>query len=324
MKRYASVIIAASAALIAIISLCEAHRMKIELSGLMMDYNSQLGDISHAIEDVYADIDGKLAAEASLIADSGYSFGKIDPKKRTIRLSYYVVAKEYSEKTSAAVVIGGREYPMRLKSGRFNASLEIPVFGETWAQSIYFKENGAVRSEKLGDCFTPRYFLPEIDAHFNGEFGSEVRTKGTDGFKVTYDGSFEIYISQKDSVNKNKIEKLYFSEYIDGRQISKTPVPLNVKADSSYSSADKDENSAQAPVSVYVPGDGQESDCQYGFAVKKEVSVAGGSVYEAYFEAEDSLGFFYRTAFDTEADILNAPLLKTGVFDKSGKLLWQE
>lgn len=90
--------------------------------------------------------------EASLISESSFTFGEVDPVEHTVEMTFRVVPKSYSEETELSLNYRGKTVVLTNSgSGVFTGSIRVPIFGNEYGEGenglFGFTEGGVTKTE---------------------------------------------------------------------------------------------------------------------------------------------------------------------------------
>ena len=292
MKARLPVLLAALSCVLTLVCLAEIASLKSQLAQVENAVVSNVSHVTSQVGSISAQVDEALTRQASILVSSDWSFGQADMETYTAPLTFTAVPKEQTPGvTTAALVCGGRTYPMTAgEDGSFSVTLDLPLFEEMTLQRVIFAENGQQRAEALEITDTPFYScltVPSTSSMLDCRLEKET---------LQVEGSLLF-----DELSRENGKSLTLVAVVNGEETDRVPVPLNFDA---YYLAE-------------VP-------------VQAEVSVPAGAVLTLYAEVEDANGLCYRS-FLEEVDTTTgndagyavyAPALS--IYDSQGSLLWSE
>ena len=313
MKKNTSTIIAAISCFLVVVCLFQISGLKQQIRYLDNNINNRFSNIDSFANNIYANVENQLNEQAKLMTSSDWTLGEVDIGTKMATMHVAVAPKEYRPDTTTAILIcNDTEYPMSLKNGEYIASLSLPLFERSVLGKVLLVDNGVVQTESLNWDITPRFdFLPELEARFVGNTQSSSKN-GATTWKLN--GEVQIHLYQKE--NGVSVQSISMLEYIDGKEMSKTNIPLNTTPSSRYGGTPE-----RAVSAVYVsdsyPDSANPSDFYY--LLDKSFDVPNVSELKLYIEMVDSYGLHYRIPLD-----YNHAGRGTGasIYDENGKLLW--
>lgn len=262
MKKDWSKWISAITCILLVICLVQIADLKQQMQNLSNNLTHRMSDVENSVQNISSKIYRQLEKEASLLADSAWSYGDVDLDTYTVEFQCSVSPKEYQpEVTKAVLLTGTGEYPMSLENGVYTVKADVPIFEESQVMTVQFHENGVIRTEALDWYLNPRYeCLPTAYADFSG--GSSFYME--DVIRILdMDGELNINLESKGG--KYKAEKFYLLQYIDGKEISREELSM-------------EQESAQC---YYLPW-------------QRKFEVPFGCTYAIYVEVVDNLGLRHR------------------------------
>ena len=136
--------------LVAIACLVQVFELKGQVQNLQRTLSDQQMQLQESVSSQYGAVKDLLEEEASLLASSHFSYGTVDTQDMTVEFCCTVTPKEFTPgQTTAAVVIGGTQYPMELENGSFTARISWPVFEELEVTQVLFWTDGLQQAEPL-------------------------------------------------------------------------------------------------------------------------------------------------------------------------------
>ncbi|MBS6396994.1 MAG: hypothetical protein KH452_07570 [Clostridiales bacterium] len=280
MKKHLPNVLTAVCCVLLIISLFQNASLKQELQNLQSDTAWSISSVQTSVDSLYADIDTLLQEQASLLSDSSWTFpDSTDLQDGTAFVLCSVSPKEYRpEKTSAALICNGTEYPMVLQNGTYSAELPLPLFQESWISAVRFTEEDTIRTEKLDWYLSPRYeYLPTVFANYQGSISwnpeNGITTK-------TYNGELTIEVDSTDE-NTSAVQSITLVECINGEEAVTTDIPLNTVP------VHSDEDTIPLHEESEIPS-------TFYYTLDKSTEIPFDSTYDAYIEVVDHYNFHHR------------------------------
>lgn len=346
MRKYGSAIVAAVALIASAAAVFMNLQLKSKIDLELQNFSSLADQMEARFASSLAGLDAAREEQERLIYDPMYTYGKIDFEKKTAEVKYAVTPKQYNPKTTkAAVVIGGKEYPMELDGAKFEAEFELPLFEESAVEAVRFTDGDTVRQQSMNYGIHPRNeVLPSVTATFSGSYTGPLSGQGY----VKINGKIDTSVFYEDmlklGVESEPVKDVYFVEYINGEQISKTAFKKVEDNSGNDSAAEPEtdaapvtdengetkaavidvdtENKTTEPTKEVVVGIDGITD-NYTFDVNKRQALSKDDVYEAYAEVVFENGVMYR-AYLGEPFNFGTPKLQAGFFGKTGKLIHEE
>ena len=181
------------------VCLVQINDLKMEISNMKSNVGSQLSSILTNVNNSYSYIEETLAKEASIVSKAEWEFGKFDIKARTVEVKAYVIPKEYiPNETQAFFLCNGEEVAAEYSDGKYEVTMNVPLFEDVSIPSVLFKENETIRAESLDWVFNPRNeFLPFVHAYNMGSI-SYGKSKDKENMGTwTFSGDLEVDVSAK-------------------------------------------------------------------------------------------------------------------------------
>ena len=228
MKERLKNILLAINTLLLVICLVQISNLKVELKNMKSNTGSQLSSIQTNINNSYSYIEESLEKEASIVSNAEWEFGKMDIEARTIEVKVYVIPKEYQpDVTQAFFICGDEEVPAKYNNGKYEVTMEVPLFEDVSIPSVIFKENEMIRTESLDWIFNPRHeLLPSVYAYNHGSVGfGKAKDKDNTGTWI-FNGALDIDIIAK-NMEEFDIQKAEIIRYIDEKEVERIDIDLN-------------------------------------------------------------------------------------------------
>ena len=206
----------------------QINDLKMEIKNLKSNTGSQLSSIFTTVNNSYSNIEETLAKEASIVSKAEWEFGNIDIKKRTVEVKAYVIPKEYiPNETQAFFLCNGEEVAAEYSDGKYEVTMNVPLFEDVSIPSVLFKENGVIRAESLDWVFNPRNeLLPFVHAYNYGSI-SYGKSKDKENMGTwTFGGDLEVDVAAK-YIEEFEIDKAEIIRYIDGKEAERMDITLD-------------------------------------------------------------------------------------------------
>lgn len=206
----------------------QINDLKMEIKNLKSSTGSQLSSIFTTVNNSYSNIEETLAKEASIVSKAEWEFGKFDIKARTVEVKAYVIPKEYiPNETQAFFLCNGKEVDAEYSDGKYEVTMNVPLFEDVSIPSVLFKENGTIRAESLDWVFNPRNeLLPFVHAYNYGSI-SYGKSKDKENMGTwTFGGDLEVDVAAK-YIEEFEIEKAEIIRYIDGKEAERMDITLD-------------------------------------------------------------------------------------------------
>lgn len=206
----------------------QINDLKMEIKNLKSNTGSQLSSIFTTINNSYSNIEETLAKEASIVSKAEWEFGKFDIKARTVEVKAYVIPKEYiPNETQAFFLCNGEEVATEYSDGKYEITMNVPLFEDVSIPSVLFKENGTIRAESLDWVFNPRNeLLPFVHAYNYGSI-SYGKSKDKENMGTwTFGGDLEVDVAAE-YIEEFEIDKAEIIRYIDGKEAERMDITLD-------------------------------------------------------------------------------------------------
>lgn len=130
-KARLPVLLAALSCVLTLVCLVEIASLKSQLAQVENTVVSNVSHVTSQVGSISAQVDEALARQASILVSSDWSFGRADMETYTAPLTFTAVPKEQTPRvTTAALVCGGRTYPMTAGEDGKSLTLVAEVNGE--------------------------------------------------------------------------------------------------------------------------------------------------------------------------------------------------
>lgn len=206
----------------------QINDLKMELQNMKSNMGYQISSLQTNLNNSYSYIEETLAKEASIVSKAEWEFGKIDIKARTVEVKAYVIPKEYiPNETQAFFLCNGEEVAAEYSDGKYEVTMNVPLFEDVSIPSVLFKENGTIRAESLDWVFNPRNeLLPFVHAYNYGSisYGKSKDKENTGTW--TFGGDLEIDVAAK-YIEEFEIDKTEIIRYIDGKEAERMDITLD-------------------------------------------------------------------------------------------------
>ena len=228
MKKNFKTILLLINTILLVVCLVQIADLKAELQNMKSNTDSQISGILTNLNNSYAYIEKTLTKEASIVSKAEWEFGNIDIKAGTVELKAYVIPKEYQpDVTQAFFLCGDEEVAAEYRDGKYEVTMNVPLFEDVSIPSVLFKENGTIRAEGLDWVFNPRNeLLPFVYAY---NYGSVSFGKSKDNENMgtwIFSGDLEIDVTAK-NIEEFEIEKAEIICYIDGKEEERIDITLD-------------------------------------------------------------------------------------------------
>lgn len=303
MKQNLKNILLAINTLLLVICLVQISNLKVELKNMKSNTGSQLSSIQTNINNSYSYIEETLEKEASIVSNAEWEFGKMDIEARTIEVKAYVIPKEYQpDVTQAFIICGDEEVPAKYNNGKYEVTMEVPLFEDVSIPSVIFKENEMIRTESLDWIFNPRNeLLPMVYAYNAGSvsFGKSKDKENTGTW--IFSGDLEIDIAAK-LMEEFEVKEIEIVRYIDEKEVERIDVGLNtMEAHNrfSYNWNPTFEIPYGSTQDIFV-----EVTMQCGLVYRAPISCCGMDEHGNPIEDNGALGSMEASIYDTNGNLL--------------------
>lgn len=211
-----------------VVCVVQINDLKMEISNMKSNTGSQLSSILTNINNSYAYIEETLEKEASIVSKAEWEFGNIDMKAGTIEVKAHVIPKEYQPNvTQAFFLCGDEEVAAEYCDGKYEVTMNVPLFKDVSIPSVLFKENEMIRTASLDWVFNPRNeILPFVYAYNNGSvsFGKS-KDKENMGTWM-FSGDLDIDVNAN-NIEEFEVEKVEVIRYIDEKEVERINIMLD-------------------------------------------------------------------------------------------------
>ena len=286
-----------------VICLVQIINLKTDISNMRSNIGNQISNISTNINSNYMYIEDILEKEASIVSSAEWEFGSMDIAARTIEVKAYAIPKEYQpDVTRAFFICGGEEIPAKYNNGKYEVTMEMPLFEDVRIPSVIFKENDMIRTESLDWIFNPRNeLLPSVYAYNLGSVGfGKAKDKENTGTWI-FSGDLEIDIAAK-FMEEFEVEKIEIIRYIDEKEVERIDVNLNtMEAHNrfSYNWNPTFEIPYGSMQDIFV-----EVTMQCGLVYRAPISCCGMDEQGNPIEDNGALGSMEASIYDTDGNLL--------------------
>lgn len=256
--------------------------------------NSQFDNLSSGINRVPSQLQDTLTEQASLLSAESWEFGAPDIGNSRISVNCSVTPKEFSpEDTKAFLIMEGKEYPMTLEGSKFTAMLEIPLFTDSYIESVVFRESGRMRTQMLEWYLSPRHdCLPVISALFPASNSGKTES-GV--FQYKQNGLVTIDIDYHGAAPD--IREVNLLVLVDGKETERIPVDISYDAQCSYVDQYQSGNSHVTMPEMKAYEEGQYS--QLFYYLNGVWEIPNGSRQELYVEVVTGDHLHYYSLADS-------------------------
>ncbi len=321
MKKNAFTIAIAIACLLLAALLYQVSCLKRQVTTLQSNLDHQLSWLDSRIRDMDADMEARLQQQASFLADSQWTYGKLDMDARTVQLQCKIIPKVFSPaETTAVLVCAEQQYPMELQNGAFVATVALPLFSDNPSWNVQLQESGTLRTESLDWAVSPRdTYLPTAYAGLSGPVTSS--QKG-DLCICERSQTIDINISGPQPF---QVEAITLLELLDGKENRRIPIDFQDCADSAA-----DDVSAADASTAEVEG---AYSYNYFYELNQSFAIPKGVTQELYVEILDNHQLYHRVLIDRQTVDSDGMLLEDdsnwswlgmegSIYDADGKILW--
>ena len=305
MKKQLALILSAGACVLLLLCLWQLVNLQTRITQLDSHLSSEITNTRYAVDNITNTINETRKQEASLLVDSGYSYGTPDLSTHTtVPATFTVTPKKVTPGvTTAEIVVEQENIPMVFQNGTFRATAAIKLFDEQRVSHVIFTEDGVQHTEPLNwDLLPYRAILPEVYASANTHIGGA--SKGTTKLYVD-ELTLSAFLNWNDSVATPSIVSIELVDYLNGQERSRytlckdNEIPMG-------------EDRLQTSMS---------SDQTYVFPTN--------STFDLYVEMIDDYGFHYQILVDhytgemhnQDITVLNQ---LTRILDDTGTILFQQ
>ena len=286
-----------------VVCLVQMNNLKTEISNMKSNMGNQISNILTNVNNSYSYIEETLEKEASIVSNAEWEFGSMDIEARTIELKAYVIPKEYQpDVTQAFFICGDEEIPANYNNGKYEVTMEVPLFEDVRIPSVIFKENEMIRTESLDWIFNPRNeLLPSVYAYNHGSVGfGKSKDKENIGTWI-FSGDLDIDIAAR-LMEEFEVEKIEIIRYIDEKEVERIDVNLNtMEAHNrfSYNWNPTFEIPYGSTQDIFV-----EVTMQCGLVYRAPISCCGMDGQGNPIEDNGALGSMEGSIYDTNGNLL--------------------
>ncbi|MBR5316836.1 MAG: hypothetical protein IKU39_02975 [Lachnospiraceae bacterium] len=286
-----------------LVCLMQINDLKMEISNLKSNTGSQLSNILTNVNNSYSYIEETLAKEASIVSKVEWEFGKLDIKARTVEVKAYVIPKEYQpDVTQAFFLCNDEEVAAEYKDGKYEVTMDVPLFEEVDIASVLFKENGTIRAEGLNWVFNPRNeLLPFVHAYNYGSY-SYGKSKDKENMGTwTFSGDLEVDVAAK-YIDEFEIEKAEIIRYIDGKEAERMDITLEAMVAHNtfaYNWNPTYEIPYGSKQDIFV-----EVTMRCGLVYRSQISSCGMDAQGNPIEDNEYVGSMEASIYDTDGNLL--------------------
>lgn len=304
MKQHLKNILLFINTILLVVCLFQIAEMKNEIQNLRMDTSNRLGSITSELHNSYSYIEETLEREASIVSKAEWEFGAMDVKNGTIELKAYVIPKEYQlDVTKAFFLCGDEEMAAEFADGKYEMKMTVSLFEDIHIPAVIFKEDGAVRTEKLDWVFNPRQeFLPIVYACLLGHNSYSKTNENVTAW--TFSGDVEINIYAK-YLEEFEVRTAELIRLVDGKEAERIDITM----------------------------DGMTSHDTFSYNWNAEYEIPFGGEQEIYVDVTLKSGLVYRSKVShCKIDANGDPVKDEGtlewmeaqIYDTEGNLLYSE
>ena len=287
------------AGILLVVMIFRVAYLKSEIEDLKNRVNSLQNHVynyENQINSIYQNVDEKLKAEASLLAGSEYSFGKLTDGGK-VPFTIRITPKEVTQQTAMTLTMDGETIPMKREGSDFTVTKEIGMFidyDQVGRPKVTITEGEIQKSEfleKLDVAYLFHRYLPSVEAHGSGH---SVHSNGE--LKISLD--FSVHNQPADENSQVTFTKLLRVEEINGEEVGRADITDEVL----------------------------QQDGSFSTTYSKTYQVEKGDDLRVYVVATDSLGYVHKTLahqwFNVEGDVTETVFRGEEIYAPDGTLLY--
>lgn len=249
---------------------------------------------------VYTTVEERLNQQASYIEYAEAKLGAPDTQSLTVPITYTVIPKEVSDKTTLHLSFNGEMQPMDRNGNSFSLTTSTGFFDQELIPDIIISEGNITKTEKNEALYIysiKHHIFPEAFAHIMG--GSEGNSKRYKRYgTITFDKKEMAVAPMKEEKAASKairFTRATFVVTVDDVIISEKPIAIN-KLD--------------------------------GYEINEEIPLTEGQTCTMTLVVQDNLGLSHHYPLDVYvqgAKTQREPFFENEkIYTKDGKLLWSQ
>ncbi|MBQ2748978.1 MAG: hypothetical protein IJF34_04260 [Clostridia bacterium] len=287
------------AGILLVVMIFRVAYLKSEIEDLKNRVNSLQNHVynyENQINSIYQNVDEKLKAEASLLAGSEYSFGKLTDGGK-VPFTIRITPKEVTQQTAMTLTMDGETIPMKREGSDFTVTKEIGMFidyDQVGRPKVTITEGEIQKSEfleKLDVAYLFHRYLPSVEAHGSGH---SVHSNGE--LKISLD--FSVHNQPADENSQVTFTKLLRVEEINGEEVGREDITEEVL----------------------------QQDGSFSTTYSKTYQVEKEDELRVYVVATDSLGYVHKTLahqwFNVDGDATETIFGGEEIYAPDGTLLY--
>ncbi len=230
-----------------------------------------------------------MEKEASILTYTDFSLGEMDLMKKSFVLNSRVTPKEHQPGITAAfLTVNGTAYPMELTNGSYNVQVNLPLFEDARVSKVEFHEGNVVRTETLGEQWSPRYeLLPRV----YGRLAGSGRGSAADGV-YTWHREGEIRVSVEGKGQTIDVHSVSIVEQLDGVEVGRAEIPLT------STESNQKNNAVPEPAPSLVNNIKVNGTETFYHMINRDFNIPFGSTLELLAEVVDGNGLHYRVVLE--------------------------
>jgi len=324
MKKYISTVVTVLALGIAVVSQFRISGLESEIQQMENRLNNSISMIQSNQSAAISHMQEMMEKEASILTYTDFSLGEMNLMNKSFVLNGRLTPKEHQPGITAAfLTVNGTAYPMELTNGSYNVQVNLPLFEDARVSKVEFHEGNVVRTETLGEQWSPRYeLLPRV----YGRLAGSGRGSAANGV-YTWHREGEIRVSVEGKGQTIDVHSVSIVEQLDGVEVGRTEIPLT-----STESNRRDNEASELELSYgnSVRIDGTET---FYYMIDRDFDIPFGSTLELLAEVVDGNGLHYRVVLahwsvnengeNMDDDLFGLRDLFEQIVDADGNILYE-
>lgn len=288
-----------------LVALCVAiyqiAELKENVQALKMESQSQFSALRDQISGIYANVDGLLREQGSLLSGTDFVMGEPDLEALTCGVEFTIVPKELTDDMTVTVIFGDASAELTREGDSFRGTLELGMFlPEGGHPMVSLTSDGTTRTQMLEDIWLEelwREVLPGVNAQLNHSYA---KTNDT----LTVNGRLSIYFDPIVVASGAYFESFELVTLVNGAETAR-------------------EDISEEAFALAELGNGI-----YSMDFNRTWDTAEGDQIEVYLSARDSLGYEHRTGvffwYTDDGAVAEAVIDGEVIYDAEGNRLSRE
>ena len=173
MKKNISRWIIAALAIAVVVLFTRVSTLTNQLSHLQNNYEVAFSRLENDIQNIYANVDEQLKAEASLLTHVEFSLGELNTDTHQLELHLTVTPKALTEDMELSVQVDGKTAPLTRSGASFSGIIPVELFADSSSYPLLsIASDGVTRTQELTEVYIGYLgynYLPTLMASYSGK-----------------------------------------------------------------------------------------------------------------------------------------------------------